>query len=390
MTSPDGASPDGSIGVGAFADRQAQTETQAKNEATNGAWKGSWNGAQNNLKAEFISAKLVNGEIVRLDNRIDEIILGTERAFLYTYSESDVWDKHPAAYKVVVDVFSGATGGQRGTSGAGGAGGFGGGWSRKEFTGTALADLPNQVAVTIGAGTSGNSPDEAAESSFGTFVTSYGATTDNYGEGNRTYKLRGGTGGLNGSRGSAGSDGPFASGGSGGGTTAGTSQGGHGFSVNVGQVGPGSAGGGGGTYVSGIFYVGGHGGHGGWPSAPGGGGGAGGGGVGNGGNGAGGAVFVTVYVSDEFGIPPSTPVNLTVSNLTASSVRISWDPAVDDVMVKNYVLFLDGTRYAVVTGQFHDFVGLTPATTYTVQVQAVDLGDNASELSTPLQFTTLV
>lgn len=386
MTSPNGDSPDGSIAIGMFAARQAQTETQAKDEATNGAWKGSWNGAQSNMKSEFVSAQLVNGEIVRLDNRIDELIIGTERAIRYTYSESDVWTKHPAAYKIEVDVFAGATSGTQ-PSNAHGQGGWAGGWNRETFVGSALEDLPSSVAITIGAGaTPGNN---AAASWFGTFVSAGGATTTNYGAGNRTYKMRGGTGGGDAGNGTDGSAGPFHPGGSGGVRTSlhGT-DGGHGFSAGVGQVGTGSAGGGGGGGQS-VFGTGGDGGHGGWPSGPGGGRGYGVGGVGVSGNGAPGAVIVTVYVEDTFGSPPSTPINLVASSVTKNSAHVTWDASVDDVMVKNYVLYLNGSRYGVVDTLFHDFVGLTASTAYSVRVQAVDIGDNVSELSAVLSFTTL-
>lgn len=386
MTSPDGASPDGSLAVGMFRARQLETEDQAAARATDGAWKGSWDGAQDNLKAEFISAQLVNGEIVRLDNRIDEVIIGTERAFLYTYSESDVWDKHPAAYKVVVDAMSGATNGRRGVAQAGGEGGYGGGWDRKEFTGSALENLPQSVAIIVGAGAESGSSSDAGGSEFGDVVLADGATPTNYGIGGRTYKMRGGRGGAQGSRGVAGSDSPSSSGGSGGpGSSPGA--GGHGFSISPGVINVGSAGGGGGSYVTGLVYSGGPGGHGGWPSAPGGGGG-GGFNTGAGGNGAPGAVFVTVYVSDEFGNPPSTPVGLTVSGVTPNSARVSWDASTDDVMVKSYIFYLDGTRAGVVTSTYYDLDGLQPATTYEVRVQAMDLGDNASELSAPFSFVT--
>lgn len=347
--------------------------------------------AQANFKSEFISAQLVSGEIVRLDNRIDELLIGTERAFLYTYSESDVWDKHPAAYKVVVDVLSGATSGSHSRGDGAAPGGWSGGWERVEFTGQALEDLPASVAVTVGAGTSGGDVGEAGASSFGTYVTSNGATQSNYGSGSRTYKMRGGTGGRgasllgNATPGGAGSDGPFHKGGSGGGVGASGGGGGHGFSADVGQIGPGSAAGGGGGRSSALGR-GGDGGHGGWPSAPGGGGGDEG---GLGGNGSFGAVYVTVYVSDELGSPPSTPTNLTVANITSTSADVSWDASFDDVMVKNYIMYLNGTRYGVVTTTFHQFVGLSPGTNYSVRIQAIDIGENMSELSDPVSFTTL-
>ncbi len=105
MTVPGGSYPDGTFdddltGLGGL---DEATWKQSKFDAAVGPY----NVAQGNFKGEFVSAVLVNGEIVRLDNRIDALEIGTERAYRYTYSESDVWTKHPAAYKVVVDVLSG-------------------------------------------------------------------------------------------------------------------------------------------------------------------------------------------------------------------------------------------------------------------------------------------
>ncbi|WP_395704707.1 fibronectin type III domain-containing protein [Rhodococcus ruber] len=388
MTTPGGSAPNGAYVVGDSFGSDV-TEDSARAMTTGGA-KSAFGNAQDAFKSEFISAELVNGEVVRLDNRIDEILIGTERAFLYTFSESGVWDKHPAAYKVVVDVLSGASGGGSGDGAAAGNGGYSGGWERATYSGTALEDLPNSVSVTVGAGTPGNSTATAGSSSFGSFLSTAGATPSNYGSGSRTYKMRGGRGGYN-STGTDGSAGPFATGGSGGAwyqSAANGGPGGHGFSIDAGQIGTGSAGGGGGS-GSGAFWVGGNGGFGGWPSAPGGGGGAGAGGASTGGNGAAGAVFVTVYVADELGVPPSTPTNLSASSITKSSARVSWTASIDDVMVKQYVLFLNGVRYGVVNTTYHDFVGLNASTAYEVRVQAVDIGENASALSDPLTFTTL-
>ncbi|WP_205915388.1 fibronectin type III domain-containing protein [Prescottella equi] len=387
MTVPWGDYPDGTF----------DDDLSGLNGIDEASWRASkfnqidgFNTAHDRFKAEYISAPLFNGEVVRLDNRIDEIVVGTERAILWTFSEYGVWTKHPAAYKVVVDAISGGSGGSSGTngsgSGAGGAGGFSGGWERFIFTGAALEALPSSVAVTIGAGTSGGSTATAGTSSFGSFGSSTGATPSNYGSGSRTYKMRGGAGGsVSVITGTDGSAGPFSSGGSGG--SSGSVNGGNGFSAGVGQIGTGSAGGGG-VGNTALFGSGGKGGHGGWPAAPGGGGGYGGGGGGAGGNGAGGAVFVTVYVEDTLGVPPSTPTGLAASSITRTSARVSWTASIDDVMVKNYILYLNGTRYAVVESTYHDFVGLTASAAYAVRVQAVDIGDNVSGLSTTLNFTT--
>ncbi|KHJ74650.1 fibronectin type III domain-containing protein [Rhodococcus sp. Chr-9] len=391
MTVPGGGYPDGTFD-------DDLTGLNGLDEAT---WKqskfdsavGPYNTAQGNFKGEFISAPLFGGEVARLDNRIDELLIGTERAIRYTYSTSDVWTKHPAAYKVVADLFGGSTSGRRGTRSDGGQGGFSGGWERVEFAGADLENLPTNVAVTIGAGTEGDDDSDAGDTTFGSFAAAGGATASTYGLGNRSFKMRGGKGGFNGSRGMAGSDGPFHPGGSGGATSGGAAAiGGNGFSIDVGQVGTGSAGGGGGTYADGLAWFGARGGYGGWPSAPGGGGGGSSWGLvdatARGGNGVAGAAIVTVYVEDALGSPPSTPTNLAASTITSSSAHVTWDASTDDVMVRNYVLFLNGTRYAVVDVLYHDFVGLTASTAYEVQVQAVDIGDNFSELSAPMQFTT--
>lgn len=386
MTTPGGSAPDGAYVIGSSYGSDV-TESSAAAMATGGA-KSSFGNAQDAFKSEFISAPLFGGEVARLDNRIDELVIGTERAIRYTYSESDVWTKHPAGYRVDVDVFSPASGGRNGASSGQAAGGFSGGWKRKTFSGADLENLPSSVLVSIGAGAPGGGGDSGT-TSFGTFLSSIGATTSNYGEGERTYKMRGGAGGVSatifvpGGPGSNGSSGPFGPGGSGG-AMGNALPGGNGFSVDVGQVGNGSAGGGGGGSSS-TAYSGGRGGHGGWPGGPGGGGG---GNNGPGGNGAGGMCVVTVYVEDKFGSPPSTPTGLAVSSITGASAHVTWDASTDDVMVKHYILYLNGTRYGVVSALYHDFVGLSPSTAYAVRVQAVDIGGNASELSAVLNFTT--
>ena len=75
--------------------------------------------------------------------------------------------------------------------------------------------------------------------------------------------------------------------------------------------------------------------------------------------------------------------------MTSTFARVSWDESIDDIIVKNYVVFLDGVRYATVPTASVEFPGLTAATTYSVQVQAVDAGNNASELSALFEFITL-
>ncbi|QRI75999.1 MULTISPECIES: hypothetical protein [Rhodococcus] len=250
-------------------------------------------------------------EVPRLDNRIDEIIIGNMQAQLATFSASGTWYKPTDAKYVTVDILGGGSGGGRsnnggnGGSGRGGRGGYSGGWARLEFD---AADLPSEVAITVGAPGSGATSDggdgtDGGPSSFGSFGSATGGSSSGqaYGSGgaaDRTYKIRGGNGAsliYAGGNGLAdpGGEGPFAPGGARPSEQADGTDGNPGVSAGVGQIGPGS-GGSGGAGKNGTGS-GGRGGAGGWPAAPGGGGGhyetfgfA-----GNGGNGASGAVFVT-------------------------------------------------------------------------------------------------
>lgn len=320
MTSPDGASPDGSIALGMFAARQAQTEEQARREATNGAWQGAWNGAQENINGEFASGGYVVGEVGRLDNRIDEIVYGQELAQLATYSTSGVWNKPANCRKVIVDIIGGASGGGRGNSSNNtsvenhGLGGFSGGWTVLEFD---PADLPDQVSVVVGAGgmgaTSNGTYGAPGQSSSFNGITAGGAGAASYGSGQKQFRIRGGRGGgvtyqgsdLIRSPGATGGTGSYQEGGRGSSDLGVPGESGRG--VEVGQVGMGSGGGGGYPGYVAPFDIGRQhgsgGGGGGWPSGPGGGGGA---GIkyslagdaqpGNGGSGATGAIFVTSYL----------------------------------------------------------------------------------------------
>ncbi|MCZ1070836.1 fibronectin type III domain-containing protein [Rhodococcus sp. A5(2022)] len=346
-------------------------------------------------------------EVTRLDNRIDEIIFGNELVNLATFSTSGTWTKPPGATRVVVNVIAGASGGACANSAGsgefrGGLGGYSGGWYRA----TILAgDLPDTVEVTVGSGSDGATTSgwavAAGDSAFGTYVVANGSTGSNYGSGNYSFRVRGGDGGygtgsrLNGvtmhsaTYGGAGSYNP---GGEAGAPDGSGNPGVNGYSITeVGKIGMGS-GGGGGAMNSSTSGGGGRGGDGGWPSGPGGGGGGYnlGGPSGRGGKGAAGAVFVMTYLEDTLGVAPSAPTNLTASEITPTTAKITWTASTDDIAVRNYKVFVDGTEVAAVDGISHTVDGLSPATTYQITVRAVDLGGNVSNASAPLSLTTTV
>jgi len=86
---------------------------------------------------------------------------------------------------------------------------------------------------------------------------------------------------------------------------------------------------------------------------------------------------------------PSKPTGLVATNVTQRSLDLIWEPATDNVKVKNYWLYQDN-EFLVGSGKPSYFLdGLEPGRTYTYQIQANDAAGNASELSDPLEVSTM-
>ena len=95
---------------------------------------------------------------------------------------------------------------------------------------------------------------------------------------------------------------------------------------------------------------------------------------------------------------PSAPQNLIVSNITDSSLDLSWSAATDNVGVTNYKLYSDGIyNQTINNGTSVNVSGLSSGTTYAFYVTALDAEGNESDesnnlvvetetLSTPLIF----
>jgi mannan endo-1,4-beta-mannosidase len=93
--------------------------------------------------------------------------------------------------------------------------------------------------------------------------------------------------------------------------------------------------------------------------------------------------------------PPTTPGTPTASNVTASSVSLSWSASSDNVAVTGYDIFrapgASGGSFASVgtaTATAFTNTGLTAATTYRYQVRARDAAGNTSAFSNPVTVTT--
>ena len=89
-------------------------------------------------------------------------------------------------------------------------------------------------------------------------------------------------------------------------------------------------------------------------------------------------------------IAPTTPSSVTASATSASKITVSWSASTDNVAVTGYRIYRDGARLTTVgnvtTAQD---TGLTPSTTYTYTVDAIDAAGNASAMSASAVAQTL-
>ncbi|GAA3799748.1 glycosyl hydrolase family 18 protein [Streptomyces phyllanthi] len=79
--------------------------------------------------------------------------------------------------------------------------------------------------------------------------------------------------------------------------------------------------------------------------------------------------------------PPSAPGTPTTSDVTSTSVKLSWSAATDDKGIKNYDVLRGGTKVATVTTTSYTDTGLTAGTDYSYTVQARDTADQTGPAS---------
>lgn len=85
---------------------------------------------------------------------------------------------------------------------------------------------------------------------------------------------------------------------------------------------------------------------------------------------------------------PTAPANLVASNVTTTSLTVSWSASTDNVGVKGYDVYRDGALIGSTTGLSFDDSGLIPNTTYVYTVRAKDAAGNVSASSSPLNVKT--
>ncbi|MFE2277443.1 glycosyl hydrolase family 18 protein [Streptomyces sp. NPDC059454] len=85
---------------------------------------------------------------------------------------------------------------------------------------------------------------------------------------------------------------------------------------------------------------------------------------------------------------PSAPGTPTASDITDTSVKLSWSAATDDKGVKNYDVLRDGAKVATVTGTSYTNTGLSKGTDYSYTVQARDTADQTGPASGAVKVRT--
>ncbi|WP_298262607.1 endonuclease, partial [uncultured Lutibacter sp.] len=87
---------------------------------------------------------------------------------------------------------------------------------------------------------------------------------------------------------------------------------------------------------------------------------------------------------------PSTPENLVASNVTDTTVEISWNASTDNIGVYDYLIYVNGFYTQTATTTSTILTNLIAATTYQITIKARDISSNYSNMSAVLEFTTAV
>jgi chitodextrinase len=85
---------------------------------------------------------------------------------------------------------------------------------------------------------------------------------------------------------------------------------------------------------------------------------------------------------------PSNPIGLVASNITTTSVDLSWQASTDNVAVFGYEIYRNGVKVDTTTDTKYAMTGLTDTTTYSIYVVAYDASDNKSGNSSTISVVT--
>ncbi len=98
-------------------------------------------------------------------------------------------------------------------------------------------------------------------------------------------------------------------------------------------------------------------------------------------------VFITTLAAPDT-TTPSTPADLTVSNVTETTADLTWTASTDNIGVTGYDIYQGNTKITTVATTNYSVTGLIAATNYTFYVKAIDEAGNVSTASNTIGITT--
>ena len=98
-------------------------------------------------------------------------------------------------------------------------------------------------------------------------------------------------------------------------------------------------------------------------------------------------ILLSIGSSSDFEAP-STPTGLSASDLTDSSVTLSWNPSTDNIGVTGYEVYVNGVFFANTTSTNISVKELGPGLNYNLTVKAYDAAGHYTVNSSPLNITT--
>jgi hypothetical protein len=87
-------------------------------------------------------------------------------------------------------------------------------------------------------------------------------------------------------------------------------------------------------------------------------------------------------------LQPSTPLNVLATTFSPYHIQLVWDASSDDGQVVGYKIYRDGVHVDSVSSTVYADSDLTPATTYSYRISAIDDAGNESDPSVSVEGTT--
>lgn len=87
--------------------------------------------------------------------------------------------------------------------------------------------------------------------------------------------------------------------------------------------------------------------------------------------------------------PPTVPEGITATNISYTSVTLSWTPSADNTSLRGYEVYCNGSKKASTSATTYTCKSLTPGETHTFYIKAYDIAGNSSNESRKVTCSTL-